>query len=41
MAWPGITHVRVRLRWARYSDFRQDPPRIEELGLRELRSRAQ
>jgi pyridoxine/pyridoxamine 5'-phosphate oxidase len=21
-AWPGITYVRVRLRWARYSDFR-------------------
>ena len=31
MAWPGITHVRVRPRWARYSDFRLDPPRIEEL----------
>jgi len=32
MAWPGITHVRVRPRWARYSDFRADPPRIEELA---------
>jgi len=32
LAWPGITHVRVRLTWARYSDFTTDPPRIVELA---------
>lgn len=32
LAWEGITHVRVRLRWARLSDFRVDPPRIVELS---------
>ncbi|MEV5971745.1 pyridoxamine 5'-phosphate oxidase family protein [Streptomyces sp. NPDC051921] len=31
LAWPGITHVRVRPRWVRYSDYTQDPPRIVEL----------
>ena len=31
LAWPGITHVRVRPLWLRYSDFTQDPPRIIEL----------
>ena len=25
LAWPGITHVRVRPRWIRYSDFAQQP----------------
>ncbi|MEV6398017.1 pyridoxamine 5'-phosphate oxidase family protein [Streptomyces sp. NPDC051907] len=33
LSWPGITHVRVRPGWVRYSDFTQDPPRIEELAL--------
>jgi hypothetical protein len=33
LSWPGITHVRVRPKWVRYSDFTQDPPRIEELAL--------
>jgi PPOX class probable F420-dependent enzyme len=33
MAWPGITYVRVRPRWVRYSDFRQEPPRIEEVDV--------
>jgi PPOX class probable F420-dependent enzyme len=32
LAWPGITHVRVRPIWVRYSDFTQDPPRIVELA---------
>lgn len=32
LAWPGITHVRVRLTWARLSDYTTDPPRIVELG---------
>jgi len=31
LAWPGITHVRVRPTWARLSDFTTDPPRIDEL----------
>lgn len=32
LAWPGITHVRVRLEWARFSDFRSEPNRIVELS---------
>jgi len=32
LAWPGITHVRVRLEWARFSDFRTEPNRIVELS---------
>ena len=32
LAWPGITHVRVRPTWVRFSDFTVDPPRILELG---------
>ncbi|MEU3920003.1 pyridoxamine 5'-phosphate oxidase family protein [Streptomyces sp. NPDC029004] len=33
LSWPGITHVRVRPTWVRYSDFTQDPPHIVELPL--------
>jgi PPOX class probable F420-dependent enzyme len=33
LAWPGITHVRVRPTWVRYSDFTQDPPLVEELTI--------
>lgn len=29
LAWPCITHFRVRLRWARYSDFRPGGEMIE------------
>jgi hypothetical protein len=36
LAWPGITHVRVRPTWVRYSDFTVDPPRIIELAGHEL-----
>jgi general stress protein 26 len=36
LAWPGITHVRVRPTWVRFSDYRQDPPLIVELGPTEL-----
>ncbi|HKO91000.1 MAG TPA: pyridoxamine 5'-phosphate oxidase family protein [Polyangiaceae bacterium] len=36
LAWPGITHVRVRPSWIRYSDFTHDPPRILELTGPEL-----
>ncbi len=31
LAWPGITHARVRPTWIRYSDFTKDPPHIVEL----------
>jgi len=37
LSWPGITHVRVRPTWIRYSDFTKDPPTIVELGADELR----
>jgi pyridoxine/pyridoxamine 5'-phosphate oxidase len=36
LAWPGITHARVRPRWVRYSDFTQEPPRIVELAAAQL-----
>ena len=36
LSWPGITHVRVRPTWIRYSDFTQDPPLIVELSGAEL-----
>lgn len=28
--WPGLTYVRVRPTWIRYSDFNQSPPLIAE-----------
>ncbi len=31
-AWPGLTYFRVRLSWARYSDFRTPDALIVELG---------
>ena len=37
LAWAGITHVRVRPTWVRYSDFTQDPPRIVEMSGEALR----
>ncbi|MEY4550221.1 MAG: hypothetical protein RL685_6416 [Pseudomonadota bacterium] len=30
LAWPGITHARVRPTWLRYSDYTQEPPYIFE-----------
>jgi PPOX class probable F420-dependent enzyme len=36
LAWAGITHVRVRPTWVRFSDFTQDPPRIVELAAAQL-----
>ena len=33
LAWPGITHVRVKIKWARYSDFRGAEPRIVEVTI--------
>lgn len=35
LSWKGLTHVRVRPRWARYSDFRPGGA-IVELGAAEL-----
>ena len=36
LAWPGITHARVRPTWIRYSDFTREPPLIVELGPAQL-----
>jgi uncharacterized pyridoxamine 5'-phosphate oxidase family protein len=36
LAWAGITHVRVRPSWIRFSDFTTDPPRIVELSADQL-----
>ena len=30
LSWPGITYVRVRPRWIRYSDYSRQPPEIVE-----------
>ena len=37
-SWPGLTYFRVRLRWARYSDFRTPDSLIVELGASALSS---
>jgi len=29
--WPGLTYIRIRPRWLRFSDFNQSPPAIDEL----------
>jgi hypothetical protein len=39
--WPGITYVRARPTWVRYTDFNRDPPEVVEfdrqaLGLDDL-----
>jgi general stress protein 26 len=36
LKWPGITHVRVRPTWVRYSDFTREPPQIVELTAAQL-----
>lgn len=36
LAWPGLTHVRVRPRWIRWSDFTRQPPVIFERAADEL-----
>lgn len=33
LSWSGITHVRVRPHWVRYSDYTRTPPQITELRL--------
>ena len=35
-SWPGLTYIRVRPAWIRYSDYSFDPPRILEFTAREL-----
>ncbi len=30
LSWPGITYVRVKPRWIRFSDFTVEPPAISE-----------
>jgi hypothetical protein len=36
LAWPGITYVRVKPRWLRYSDYRTTPPSIVEFDVARL-----
>jgi len=46
LAWPGITHARVRPTWIRFSDYTVRPPVIEEFAFddvpeaREMRGQA-
>ena len=35
-SWPGITYVRARPTWIRYSDYNQGPPEIAEFDAAEL-----
>lgn len=35
-SWPGLTYVRVRPMWIRYSDFNQSPPLVVEFDERQL-----
>jgi hypothetical protein len=37
-SWPGITYVRVRPTWVRFSDFNSAPPTIVEFSSEELSS---
>jgi len=34
--WPGLTYVRVRPTWIRYSDFNRNPPLITEFSSEQL-----
>jgi general stress protein 26 len=34
--WPGITYIRARPSWIRYTDFSQDPPESVELDAADL-----
>jgi hypothetical protein len=36
LSWPGITYIRVRPRWLRFSDYRANPPTIVELDRAQL-----
>jgi len=35
-SWPGLTYVRVRPTWIRYSDYNANPPQIIEYGAEQL-----
>ena len=35
LSWPGITYVRVKPQWVRYSDFTVEPPLISERSFTE------
>jgi hypothetical protein len=39
LSWPGLTYVRVKPTWVRYSDFNANPPRIDEFTADQLVSR--
>ena len=34
--WPGLTYVRVRPTWIRYSDFNTNPPLVVEFAAEQL-----
>ena len=36
LTWPGITHVRIRPTWIRFSDFTREPAHIEEVDVARL-----
>ncbi len=36
LSWPGLTYVRVRPTWMRYSDYNLDPPQIVEFSAEQL-----
>jgi pyridoxine/pyridoxamine 5'-phosphate oxidase len=38
-SWAGITYLRAKARWIRYSDFNRDPPVIAEFDAAALRER--
>lgn len=37
-SWPGLTYIRARPTWLRYSDYNVDPPEIVELDGEALRA---
>jgi hypothetical protein len=39
LSWPGLTYIRVRPTWIRYSDFSASPPQIVEFTADQLASR--
>jgi len=36
LSWPGLTYIRVRPTWIRYSDYNVDPPLIVEFSAEQL-----
>jgi general stress protein 26 len=35
-SWTGLTYIRVRPQWIRYSDFNSDPPKMVEFDAKQL-----